>query len=205
MRNAAVPISLMAIVLLAISMSWAAYEEEWVTPAYPARPSEEHTVTLKYSYTYDERQFTPAYAIEPLSKDRRTLTSPESAMIARGAAMKELDYEGWLATWDDPSKSEMEQRAKEHNHELRTITDQWREVLVAGHMAMVRRIQTGNYVIVTYRIVDDAGQDISGIELPSVFHLVDGQWLGTQELSGDVLLLESPWVTGKEHVERVIR
>ncbi|HEY6251806.1 MAG TPA: hypothetical protein VI685_17750 [Candidatus Angelobacter sp.] len=204
MRNAVISFSIMIMLLPAISLLSAVPDQEWLTPAYPAQPSDQHTVTLKYSYIYQERQFMPSYSLEALPKNRWEFTSPESAMIARGAAMRQLDYEGWLTTWDELSKSLMEQRAKEHHQELSAVIDQWKGILEAGKMTMVRRIQTGPYVILTYRIVDDAGKDIGQIELPSVFHLVEGRWLGTQDLSRDILLLESPWVTGQQHVERTM-
>lgn len=204
MKNIAISISIMAVLLLTISLLSAAPNQEWLTPAYPAQPSEQYTVTLKYSYTYEERQFASWYSLEALPKNQWAFTSPESAMIARGAAMRQMDYEGWLATWDASSKTLMEQRAKEHHQELSAVVDQWKDILEIGKMTMVRRIQTGQYVILTYRIVDEAGRDIGQIELPSVFHRVDEHWLGTQDLSRDILLLESPWVTGEQHVERTI-
>ncbi len=205
MRNRAILISITVLLFLTIRLLWAAPGQEGLTPAYPAQASEQHTVTLKYSYTYEERQFTPSYPIGPLPRNQWAFTSPESAMITRGAAMKQLDYEGWLGTWDDLSKSTMEQRAKEHNQELKAVVDQWRGILEVGRMTMVRRIQSGQYVILTYRIVDETGRDIGQMELPSVFHQVDGRWQGTQDLSSDILLLESPWVTREQHVERTLQ
>lgn len=198
-------IAIATLLPLTLTLLRAASEQEWLTPAYPAQPSERHVVTLRYSYVYEERQFVPSYPIEPLSRNQWELGSPESAMIVRASAMKQLDYEGWRTTWDEASKAEMEKQVKDHGRELSDLVDQWRGVLAAGRMAMVRRVQTGQYVILTYRIVDATGRDLGQIELPSVFHLVDGRWLGTQDLSSDVLLLESPWVTGKQQVERTFQ
>jgi hypothetical protein len=206
MRRITMAIALTITLLLStIHVQPVTADQEWVTPSYPARASEEHTVTLKYSYTYEERQLTPSYSIEPLPATVWNFASPESAMIARASAMKQLDYENWLATWDQSSQAEMQQRARQNNRELSDIVDQWRGILEVGRMVMVRRIQTGQYVILTYRVVDDSGRDIGQIELPSVFHLVKDRWLGSQELSSDILLLESPWVTGTQHVERTLR
>jgi len=195
---------LITLFLPAGDLSPASVDQEWLTPAYPAQSSEQHTVTLKYKYTYEERQFIPSHSIEPSPRNTWAFTSPESAMIARASAMKQLDFEGWLATWDQPSQLEMQEKAKKRNHELSEIVDQWKGILEVGRMSMVRRIKTGEYVIITYRVVDETGLDIGQVELPSVYHLVDGRWLGTQGLSSDVLLLESPWATGQQHVERTL-
>src|SRR5215470_15373178 len=116
---------LIALFLPPGNLSPASVDQEWLTPAYPAQTSEQHTVTLKYKYTYEERQFIPSYLIEPSPRNTWAFTSPESAMIARASAMKQLDFEGWLATWDQPSQLEMQEKAKKRNHELSEIVDQW--------------------------------------------------------------------------------
>jgi hypothetical protein len=179
--------------------------QEWQSPAYPAESNQEHTVSITYQYTYDERLFAPPFVIAAVSPMARTFASPEATMIARASAMKDLDYDAWLATWDEHAKAEMEQRAKQSGRKLNDVVDQWRGIMKAGRIMMVRRIQTGQFVVLTYRVVDSTGKDISQLELPSVFHLVGDQWLGTQELSSDELLLESPWVSEVAHVERTVR
>ena len=206
MRLIVIPIACISVLFpRSISSSQIAPDQEWANPAYVAQSSQEHKVSITYRYTYEERIFTPPLVVESLAANARTFMSPESTMIARASAMKELDYAGWLATWDQPSQLQMEQRAKQAGLKLSDVVDQWRGILKAGQIMMVRRIQTGQFVILTYRIVDSSRRDIGQLELPSVFHLVGDQWLGTQELSTDELLLESPWITGTQHIERTAK
>jgi hypothetical protein len=176
-----------------------------ITPAYPAKPSEERTVTITYHYRYEERIFTPPVPIEAVALSSRTFDTPESAFIARVSGMKESDYKGWLTTWDVPSRLQLQQRAQEPGFSPQAMIDQWRGILDLARMTMVRSIKTGSFIILTYKVINKEGKDIGQLELPSVFHLVDDRWMGTQELSRDFLLLESPWITGATHVERTAK
>lgn len=179
----------------------AAYGQD---PSYPAGPSEEHKVTISYRYTYQETRLDVPFSLEEGNVSRQ-VSKPEEAMIARVVAMKRLDYPAWLETWDPQAKQQMEERAKQPDTTPTALTAQWRGVLNTARMMMVRRIQTGEYVILTYRLIDRSGRDVGRLEFPSVFHLVGDRWLGTQDLASDFLLLESPWNTGVDRVERTVR
>ena len=81
---------------------------------------------------------------------------------------------------------------------------QWKEIFDIARFVLTTRIESGEYVVLTYRVLTIEGQDMqNGLEMPVIFHKVDGSWRATQTLSSDLLVLESPWVSGQNEVEEI--
>jgi hypothetical protein len=172
--------------------------------SYPAGPAVQRTITRTFDFTYTERNFIPPFRIGLETSTSSLVDTPEHAMATRARAMAASEYDKWLATWDGEAKSQF---AEEYQVPAKLGEQKrlWHAVFSVGQIVLFKRIETRQFVILTYRVLDQKGTNIGRLELPSVFRKVDGGWLGTQELSADPLLEESPWMTGQSSAQKEVR
>jgi hypothetical protein len=172
--------------------------------SYPSGAPVQRTVSRTLEYTYTQRDFVPPYRMSAGGRTASRFDTPDQTMIVRSDAMVASDYDGWLSTWDDDAKARF---ALEYASPARLDEQkrQWHGILAVGRMALFKQIETRSFVILTYRVLDQQGRDIGHLELPSVFRKIGARWFGTQELSTDPLLGESPWMTGQDTLRREIR
>lgn len=177
--------------------------QAWVSPRYQTTPPQQRELTLVQHYHYTERRYEPPVTIhEPLEEAR--FGSPEEAMITRISAMMRGDYEAWLAAWDPASREFVAGRNAAEGQSPEDWTTLWADRLRLMRFQLVRRIETGPYVMVTYTMVTPEGEPATVLELPTVFRRFDGRWLATQELARDPLAPASPWVSGRYTQEVVV-
>lgn len=169
----------------------------WTKPLYRTAKGVERTIIQVDKFPYRESTYTSTQPIEILPKDRYRFITPEDSLVSRLSAMANLDYDGWLKTWDDKSQAFLKQVDARPEFGAQKRINQWKGVFSAVKPVLVRRIETGSYVIVTYKLVNKDGKDVGIFEFPTALKEVGGLWLGTEELSSDPLMNLSPWVSGK--------
>lgn len=161
-------------------------------------------LTHTLEFTYVERDFLPPFRIQAQQQLNGVPSSPENTMRVRALAMMRQDYEGWLSTWDADARagfpSEIQDPASVAERKR-----QWRAIFSVSRMVLFRKIETRQLVILTYKMLDENGNNVGQFELPSVFQETDGKWLGTQQLAADPLLIESPWISKRSIVEREVK
>jgi hypothetical protein len=188
-------------------MASAQSPEAWVWPKYKTTQPEQKKLTVVSHYTYREQEYDPAIPIrQAVPKAERRQGSPEEAMISRVSAMMAGDYEWWLETWDEASRLLTEEGNEQAGRTPEYFTRWWADTLRLAHIELVRRIETGPYVVVTYRLVTPSGEAAgNGIEFPTVFHRVGDRWLATLDLRRDPLVPASPWISGQRRMEQTVR
>ena len=175
---------------------------QWVWPTFETDKPTEKVLTVLRVYKYGESVFEPSIPISAISKARQDYSTPEKAMVSRVSAMMQGDYEWWLSTWEPDSLREVQERNRKMGKGPEQWLQWWRDSFRFVHFSLVRKIISGNFVFITYRMLSKDGKDLgSGIEFPTVFKKIGEKWLVTGELSGDPLVLKSPWVNGEYRIE----
>lgn len=178
-------------------------------PGWPAfkitKPDEKEFTTITH-FVYREMKFDPPVLIQPIAKAAERYGTAEEAMVSRVSAMMALEYEWFMTTWDSASRKLTVERDQAAGRTKDFWLQQWKDMFRFARVKLVRRIETREYVILTYHLVTPEGKDIGqGIEFPAVFKISDGRWAATQDLAADDLPDASPWVTGKREIERTVR
>ena len=171
--------------------------DTWVKPMYSTGKGQEKTVTQVERFPYHEMKYDPQVKVEPGAKEQSSFISAEDAFTSRMASMMNMDYEGWLATWDKKSQKHLNEMAARPEFSKENRMKQWKNVLAAARPVMVRKINTGDYSIITYKLVTAQGKELQPFEMPAAFHQVGGLWYGTEDLRTDLLLSYMPWASGK--------
>lgn len=177
----------------------------WVEPAYPTTPPEDKVLTMVDIHHYQERRFEPPIAVEPIPPGAESFATPEQAFLSRFSAMMRGDYELFMATWDDASRVLTEARDIENGQTPDFYVANWKSIFDAATATLVRRIDAGDYVILTYKYVMPDGTELIEAEFPGMFREYDDGWRATQELSKDDLPVISPWVSGETEVTQIAR
>jgi len=179
--------------------------DTWVKPLYPTAKGTEKTITQVEHFPYHEMKFEPPAKVDPVSKDQYSFVSPEDAFTARMSSMMNLDYDGWLGSWDKKAQQYLNAMAEHPEFSKESRMKQWKNILSAARPTMVRKITSGEYTIISYKLITAQGKELQPFELPATFHQVGGLWYGTEDLRTDPLLAYMPWSSGKSQEEVDVR
>ena len=176
---------------IACQGSFAQMPASWVLPTYPTTAPIEGKVTVADRYSYREQRYDPPVKVDHrVPKELQRDDTPEMAMIGRVSAMMNQDYEWWLSTWDQEAQRLTADNDRAMGRTAAYWLQWWDDMFRSGTVALVRRIETRQYVVLTYRLVAPSGEDVGGgMELPVVFRKVESRWLATLDLREDVLVL----------------
>lgn len=177
----------------------------WAKPLYRTTKGQEKTIVEVQRFPYREETYVSTKPIEYLSKDQYRYVTPEDAVVSRLSAMANLDYEGWLRSWDSVSQARLKEMDARNEPGVKKRLNQWQGVFSQVRPVLVRRIETGKYVIVTYKLLNKAGQDAGMFEFPTPFRQDSGLWIGTDALKDDAMFNLVPWVTGHLSDEKDFR
>lgn len=179
----------------------------WVSPTHSTTEPQEKELTMVSHFKYREQEYDPPVVIRrAVPKSERRQSTPEEAMISRVSAMMAQDYDWWLETWDAESRQLTIENNLAQGRSAEYFLQWWGDTFRFANVALTRRVETGPYVVITYRLVTPSGLDAGdGIEFPSIFHQVDDRWLATLDLRRDPLVPASPWVSGRARMEQTVR
>lgn len=188
------------------SIVMAQMSPSWVWPMYKTGNPVEKQMTVVDVYNYREIMYDPPIVVNLVSKKERHNGTPEEAMISRVSAMMTLDFEWWLETWDSTSRKEILENDRKAGRTKEYWIQWWKDSFGFARIMLIRRIESGPYVILTYRLTNEQGKDVGrNIEYPSVFHSINKKWYSTVELASDPLIPKSPWVTGNKEENMTVR
>lgn len=147
-------------------------------------------VVEELMYFYRHMRYEPAVVVAPVAKAGASYDSPEAAVIARISAMIAGDVAWWRDTWTADARQMMEARDRQLGRGADHWPARWHEVLEGARVELTDRIETGQYVLIAYRVVPPGGQTADAPPLVSIAVLeqVGGRWLGTQALAEDPVL-----------------
>ena len=176
----------------------------WAAPVFVATPSEPVAFKEIIKYTYRLQSFTPPFRVEAVAKGAAGYKTPEEAMIARTSALMAADVDWWLSIWDQKSRDQQKELLAQTGRK-EAMTSSWKDVFAKNRLQLLHKVTYGNYVIVTYRMVNVDTGKTGDAELPVVFKNEGGVWRSTNDLHADAILLQSPWIDGRLATEVVVK
>jgi hypothetical protein len=166
-------------------------------------------VVVEDQYYFTFMHYSPPVQVKLVTRDTASYENPEAAAISAISAMVSKDINWYRSTWDRASIAIMDDRDKALNQSAEFWVNSWGRAFTNKRIELTARIETGEYVLIVYRLVptgevnDPANTSNSEIELVTVLKYQEGKWLATQELSRDPVLLY--WKTPDFRPQRVIR
>ena len=153
-------------------------------PQFPSSDRVQRDFVVEYVYDYALSNYTPSVRMPIQTPAQRKRDTPENALIAFYSAMRSGEYEYWFQSWDEPGQKELTDDAKNKKLDAAAWKKLWQQVFAGNRDAiLVDRLETQSYVILDVQL---PGTDLKRV--PTVFKLVQGQWLVTNELSVNPIL-----------------
>ncbi len=171
-------------------------------PAFPASAPDVQRLIVEDSYFYQVRTFTPAVKVKPVTRAAASYGTPEDAAIARISALVAGDFAWFRSGWTQQAQIVLDEQDKLTNQTPEFWKNLWAKIFTGRQVELTHRIETGEYMLIAYRVLG-AGKDGKDVELIDALKKVDGQWLGTQEISRDPVL--NYWRTPETPIKRIIR
>lgn len=169
---------------------------------YPTTPAVIGKVLVESTYYFARRDYQPPVQVPNVSTTA-SFDTPEATTIASISAMGRKDFEAFRSMWDESSRQLMEAKDRELGHTRETWTAAWDRLFANGaRTELVSRIDSGDYVIIAYRIVDP-DPAVKPFEMQAVLKAQGRRWFMTQEMSADPVF--SAWRRPEEKVQRVGR
>lgn len=171
---------------------------------YPASSPQSKEFTFTGRYHYIERDYTPAVVIPRVSEAPKEVKSAEEALISQFSAVDALDYDWWLATFDEPAQKQMLSAEANADAAKKDWKQEWQPKAGKLNVKLTRWMISGPYVILAYTL-STADQKGMGTlpEYATAFKIWDGNWRATLDLQGDPVLLH--FADTKSRFERVVR
>ncbi len=154
-------------------------------------PSKIDEVIEERTYYYRHMDYDPAVVVRPVARGDAAYDTPEGAAIAQISSMLAADVAWWRDTWTRDSREQMIARDREQGRAPTYWSDLWRERLAGKQAVLERRIETGPYVLIVYRIQPATGPSddpAQSFHLTAVLVEEDGRWSATQALTEDPVL-----------------
>jgi hypothetical protein len=178
---------------------------KWADPALTASPSQPVTFKKTVRFAYKEQAFDPPYRIAaPIPKASASYATPEDAAIARISALMEANVDWWLSIWDAKTRKEQDEILKKAGEGERLAAN-WKDIFTLNRAELKHKITYGNYVIITYDLVNSRTNERANQEFPSIFHLEGGVWKATNDLRSVAMIPLSPWASGKSSYEETFK
>lgn len=176
-------------------------------PIFTTTPPVADRIVAEDEYHFTVRNYSPPVEVKLVRRQDASYDSPEMAAIAGISAMVAGDFDWFRSTWDKASLAVLEARDKAMNQDQDFWVRTWERAFRNRQVQLTSRIETGEYVLIAYRLVaqlraaDDKAE--GDIELVTVLKADNGRWLATQDLSQDPVL--AYWKTPDVRPKRMIR
>jgi hypothetical protein len=153
-------------------------------PAYPSTERVQREFVVEYVYDYAFSSYTPQVTLPVVAPALGKRDTPENALIAFYSAMRAGDYDAWLACWDEASQKKFAEEAKTYKHDPAFWKKYFNDVFsVHKTTLLVDRVETQVYVILDTLLTGG-----TPMRVPTVFHLVNGNWMATNDLTDNPIL-----------------
>lgn len=173
-------------------------------PSFPTTDPVSRVLTVREIYFYDEAMFAPPVRVPALPENVSDQSSPERTMVSRVSAIYQRDYDRFFEYWDEASRRIVEAELTAGAYSREDLVGNW-GVLNGMDIVLTRKVEAGEYDILTYQFKVKGGDDGPLLEMPVIFKEEEGRWFATQDLRQDELIATSPWVSGENEVEFTVR
>lgn len=177
-----------------------------ITRTEPVRKRLEVRTTFRYREIF----FDPPVLVKKVDAPLGFDGAPETLLISHISAMKNLDYDWWLSTFDEPSRKKIEREDAAAGRTRDDRIREWEANMQDASVTMERWLDTGEAVFLTYkaRQVGDAAAETDGTnetaaEIPVAIRLYEGRWAATLDYEDHPVLMY--FDEASSVVERVIR
>lgn len=180
--------------------------EERPASVYKTTPPKKQQIITENFYFFTVRSYDPPIKITPIHQQAESsYSTPEEAVLSLLSAMLRKDYESWLLSWNETSRKEMQESDRTAKRSPRFWTQKWEENLQGKTAELVARVETGQYVIIEYRLVPlkTVAPPTEGFVGKIALKAEQGKWLATQELSSDPVFLN--WKNPQQKMQFLIR
>jgi len=186
----------LAAILAVLTVPAASAAFDW--PEFRTTPPEQKRFTLIRHLHYRERRYSPPYRMETMKGPQKMYAGPEAMLVAQLSAMKALDYDWWLDTWDRAARAKYEaaDAADEAARDRRLA--RWKKAYTGRQFELVRWIEFDRRVVLTFRA---RGGRTKAPEQARAFALDRGLWKATLGLEPDPGT--SRFIEGR--AERIVR
>jgi hypothetical protein len=157
-------------------------------PIFPSSDRVQRSFIVEYVYDYAYSTYRPEVQLPVVSPLQAKRDNPEDALIAFFSAMRTGDYEAFLKCWDDATQATLRAQAKDKNQGAAYWQNIWKQMFGNKQVLLADRMETNGYVILDTRFSTPAGS----AAFPNIFKLVGQQWLATNDLSADPLIMNIP-------------
>lgn len=169
-------------------------------PDLTTTPPVDKRFTVTSHHEYRDNRYDPPAMVIPLTARPDGYNNPEEVLIGQISAMKALDYDWWLSTWDAESQDLI--RAAEPNDAARAARiERWRAALVPARVELTHFIETARGVVIRFRLLPaPAGEDA---EQARAFSLDGTGWHADLRRQDDPVTRYGG--TGESRIETVVR
>ncbi|RXH58432.1 hypothetical protein [Granulicella sibirica] len=158
------------------------YKGLFTKPSYPTTERKQNQFTVEFVYRFFEQAYSPAVPIHVQPKSASLSDTPEHVLVAQISAATAMDYETWLATWDTKSQQLFHDDAVTYKHDPAFWKRLWQRAYQGREITLVKRLETGQYVILEYRIGPPPAPGKPDQLLPGIFKLEGERWVSTRAL-----------------------
>jgi hypothetical protein len=169
-------------------------------------PPKKQQIVTENLYFFTVRSYDPPVKVTPIRQQAESsYHTPEEAVLSLLSAMFRKDYEGWFLSWNELSRKEMQESDRTAKRSPSFWIQKWEENLQGKTAELVSRVETGQYVIVEYRLVPlkATASPTQGFVGKIALKAEQGKWLATQELSSDPVFLN--WKNPQQKMQFLIR
>jgi hypothetical protein len=171
--------------------------------AYTMTPAVTQRIVAEVEYPFVVTRYDPPVQVQVTRREESSRATPELAAIAQISAMASQDFAWFRSSWDPPSLSVMDRQDKEQGHDAAFWTGAWAKAFKGTRVELTTRIESGEFVLIAYRLVPPANAATGPFDLVTVLKSLDREWVATQELADDPVLLY--WKTPNIRPKRTAR
>jgi hypothetical protein len=155
-------------------------------PDFSTTKPEVKKVRVENTYYYRLMQYEPLVQIKLLSRpEDSSYKTPEEALISILSAMFAKNYNWWLQGWTQSAISFKKSQNQKENRTADGWVRGWTKLLINKQAILTHRAETGNYVILGYKLIDAAHPANTAIDSELDFTFENGRWLATNDLASD--------------------
>lgn len=178
----------------------ASAEETFEWPQFSTSEPIDKQFTFIHHHVYRERLYDPPRNVPVMEEKPELYGGPEEVVASMLSAVRHEDYDWWLGTWDETSRQRILASEEAMGVSREDRLEIWREKIGKSNATLVRWVETGQHVILTYRRPTAEGHSD---EQAVAFKITGDGWAATLELNKDPVFLYAK--TEQERVERRIR
>ncbi len=169
---------------------------------FTTTPPVKRQIVVERTYNYELMDYAPHAPIRPLNSSREAVfTSPEGAVISNVSAMLAKDWQWFIDGWTPESAKAIEDDLQRQGITHQSMVNKWGP-LKEGPKELISRINTGDYVIITYTTSANG-------KMFAVVKRENRLWHLTNDLHDDPILtagLNLAWDdSGTAVIKRVVR